>query len=815
MPESEYEVELFRKQGFTRQTCSKCSTPFWSLGIHETCGEAPCQEYDFIGASPFKKKLTYRAMREDFLSFLEQNGHTRVKRYPIVARWRDDVFFVQASVYPFQPWVISGGASPPANPLAISQPCVRFLDIDNVGKTGQHFTMFEMMAHHAFNFPKKFIYCKGRTVEICHLFLTERLGVDPALVRYKESWWEGGGNSGPCFEVVFGGAEPATLVFMMNREVNGHRIPMETQVVDTGYGLERLTWLSQATTSAFEAVFGEALAYLKRATGAKRVDDRVLREYSKVAGMLKVETLADIRTIRQRTAERVGISVDELVAQVSPLEALYIVCDHSRALIFLLGDGVVPSNSRKGFDVETLLQLYDSHGLNPDVVQEFTNLPITIPDDFYARVAARHERPVAEPTKRIAISKELPTTKLRVYEDRRRRSFRAKVLAVEGEAVVLDQTFFYPEGGGQEADHGTIDEFEVYDVQRTGPSVLHFVRGDASRLQGKRVTCTIDANRREALMRNHTATHIVLGAARKVLGNHVWQAGAHKAADMARLDITHFDALTDAEFAKIEELANDQVLASRQVRAKVLPRDLAERKFGFRLYQGGSVPGGELRVVEIPKWDVEACGGTHVARTSDVALIKLLRSTRIQDGVVRLEYAAGKAAFDAVRKQSEEVKRTAEIFGVPADQLVSTAERVVSEWKELRKLSQRTTDEQAAAKAREAVQTTRMAWPLVKQEVAEGVGFMMSMSHGMASETRATAILWAKAPNDVRLIVSRGPDVPVDAAEILQSVAPELRGKGGGKPDFAQSRLPNLDQARAAAERLERAIREKLGIPSG
>ena len=79
MPESEYEVELFRKQGFTRQTCPKCSTPFWSLGIHETCGEAPCQEYDFIGASPFKKKLTYRAMREDFLSFLEQNGHTRVK----------------------------------------------------------------------------------------------------------------------------------------------------------------------------------------------------------------------------------------------------------------------------------------------------------------------------------------------------------------------------------------------------------------------------------------------------------------------------------------------------------------------------------------------------------------------------------------------------------------------------------------------------------------------------------------------------------------------------------------------------------------
>src|SRR5881296_3514995 len=870
MPESEYEVELFRKQGFTRQTCAKCNTPFWSLGLHDTCGEAPCQEYDFIGASPFKKKLTYRAMREDFLSFLEQNGHTRVKRYPIVARWRDDVFFVQASVYPFQPWVINGEASPPANPLAISQPCVRFTDVDNVGKTGQHFTMFEMMAHHAFNFPKKFLYFKDRTVELCHLFLTERLGADPALPRYKESWWQGGGNSGPCFEVVFGGAEAATLVFMMNREVNGHRIPMDTQVVDTGYGLERLTWLSQATTSAYEAVFGEALAYLKRATGAKRVDDRVLREYSKVAGMLKVETLADIREIRKQTADRVGISVDELVAQVSPLEALYTVCDHSRALIFLLGDGVVPSNSRegyfarllvrrglralkdlnityslgdtvsfmidqiredypefffnkgdilkllkveesryketlekgratvgkiateltaagKGFDVETLLQLYDSHGLNPDVVQEFTDLPIAVPDDFYARVAARHERPATEPAKRIEISKDLPPTKLRVYEDRRRRTFRAKVLAVEGEAVALDQTFFYPEGGGQEADHGTLDEFEVYDVQRVGPTVLHFVRGDAGRLRGKRVACTIDAPRREALMRNHTATHIVLGAARKALGNHVWQAGAHKAVDMARLDITHFDALTDAELLKIEELANDQVLASRQVRAKVLARDLAERKFGFRLYQGGSVPGGELRVVEIPKWDAEACGGTHVARTSDVALIKILRSTRIQDGVVRLEYAAGKPALEEIRNQSAALAKVASALGVSTDQVVVATDRLVGEWREQRRELEKARAATAGGAVSELVAKAEevAGVRVVVHRITGTMADLLPLSRHLAENPDVVAVLGA-AGETASVVVTRGARARVDSAAALRAATDILGGKGGGRPDFAQ-----------------------------
>ncbi|HKZ89684.1 MAG TPA: alanine--tRNA ligase [Thermoplasmata archaeon] len=898
MPESDYALEFFQKQGFTRQTCAHCKKAFWSLGSQETCGEAPCQEYDFLGASPFKKKLTYRAMREDFLSFLEQNDHTRVKRYPIVARWRDDVFFTQASVYPFQPWVIAGVAPPPANPLGISQPCVRFVDIDNVGKTGQHFTMFEMMAHHAFNFPGRRIYWKERTVELCQTFLAERLGLDPAVVRYKESWWQGGGNSGPCFEVTFGGAEAATLVFMENREVDGQRVRMDTQVVDTGYGLERLTWISQGTTSAYEAVFGDALAYLKRATGAKHVDERILAEYSKVAGALNVESLADVREIRERTAARLGITPEELVVEIAPLEALYTICDHARALMFLLGDGVVPSNGRDGYfarllvrrglralkglnisytlvdtisflidqvredypefffnkgdilkllkveearyketldkgratvarleadltaagktlDTDALIELYDSHGLTPDVVKEFTSLRVEVPDDFYVRVTARHNRPQSETEKPHAVPANLPPTRLRVYEDRRKRRFRAKVLAVVGDGVVLDQTYFYPEGGGQEPDHGSLGGLEVVDVQKAGPTVLHRVRGDASGLVGKKVACEIDDVRRRALMSHHTATHLVLGAARKVLGNHVWQAGAHKAQDLARLDITHFDSLTDEEVARIEAAANEQVLRASPVRAKVMSRDLAERKFGFRLYQGGSVPGGEVRVVEIPKWDVEACGGTHVARTSDVGLVKILRATRIQDGVVRLEYAAGRAAFDAVQSQGRDLARVAEILGTPRDQVVPSAERIVSEWKELRKEAERLADARAAEKALKAVEADRGPWPLLKQEVREGAGFMMAMSKATAAEARATGIYWASTPSDVKLVVTRGARVPIDAAELVRAIAPEFKGKGGGRPDFAQASFPSGTLAQAAAEKIERLVREKLKSLSG
>jgi len=152
---------------------------------------------------------------------------------------------------------------------------------------------------------------------------------------------------------------------------------------------------------------------------------------------------------------------------------------------------------------------------------------------------------------------------------------------------------------------------------------------------------------------------------------------------------------------------------------------------------------------------------------------------------------------------------------VPPDQVVSAAERLVAEWKELRKLSQRTTNEQAAAKTREEIGTAKGAWPIVKDEVAQGVGFMMSMSKATASESRATGIYWAKAPNDVKLVVTRGRDVPIDAAELVRTVAPEFHGKGGGKEHFAEASFPNVDQARAAATKLEELIRTKLGIQSG
>ncbi len=883
---SPYELRFFQEGGFTRQQCPTCGRAYWSLETHPNCGETPCQEYVFIGASPMGKRLDLRAMREAFLAFFENRDHTRITRYPVVARWRDDVFYTQASVIPFQPWVVEGLAQPPANPLVLSQPCVRFNDIDNVGRTGQHFTLFEMMAHHVFNYKGKPIYFRERTTELCHAFMTEELGIPPGTLRYVESDWAGGGYSGPCFEVTADGAELATLVFMMYRGENpDDREPLGCRVVDTGYGLERLTWVSQGSPSAYEAVFGEVLETLKTEAEVE-TDSEILAAYSKVAGGMNVETHGDVRRLRQQVAARAGVSVKELMAETLPLEDLYALCDHSRALAFVLGDGVVPSNVKEGYfarllvrralralgrrelklslddlvgmqiaqfaqdypelrtmeeeirklvrveegkyretlkkgrkivvqlgeriDVEELVQLYDSHGLVPEVVQEFAEGEVEIPDDFFTLVAERHldQEPRSEARR---VPEGLPSTKLLFYDDPRRLRFQATVLGLHEGHAILDRTYFYPEGGGQEADTGRIGKLRVTDVQLAGGVVLHRIEGEGDLEVGRRVRCQVDEGRRLRLMRHHTATHIVNGASRAVLGQHVWQAGAHKSEEHATLDITHYANLTVEELRAVETLANRIVMENRPVHQGFEPREEAEAQYGFGLYQGGSIPGKLLRVVNIEDFDVEACGGTHLFRTGETGMIKLLGSRRIQDGVVRLQYVAGEAALDHVREQESAVREASRILRSRPDDLPQAAERLQAERKSLtrkveRMEAQRTSGEvEDLLEAAEEIGEVR----LVVHEVKGGTRTLIALAKELLARPGVVCVLGGR-DGTASLVLGRSDDVDLDVSVGIQKAASILGGKGGGKPDFAQGGGPHVEKLEKAADRAASWIRERL-----
>jgi alanyl-tRNA synthetase len=191
-------------------------------------------------------------MRSHFLEFFAANGHTKIRPYPIVARWRDDVYLVGASIYDFQPYVTEGIMPPPANPLVISQPSIRFTDIEAAGLTaGRHGTIFEMGGAHAFNYPNNEIYWKDQTVRYHHQLLTDVMGVPSEAVSYKEHFWSGGGNAGPDLEAIVSGLEISTLVFMQYKVQGDQLTQLPIRTVDTGYGIERWAWLSTGSPSGF------------------------------------------------------------------------------------------------------------------------------------------------------------------------------------------------------------------------------------------------------------------------------------------------------------------------------------------------------------------------------------------------------------------------------------------------------------------------------------------------------------------------------------------------------------------------------------
>jgi len=324
MDNGEYDIEYFKENGFVRKQCEKCGSYFWTRDKDiKTCGDAPCEIYSFIG-SPIFKERSPDEVRESFLSFFEDRSHTRLGRYPVVARWRDDIYLTIASIADFQPFITSGKVPPPANPLVISQPCIRLEDLESIGKSGRHLTIFEMMGHHAFNKRgEEEIYWKNDTVRYCDDFLRQ-LGVDMESVTYKEAPWVGGGNAGPCLEVITGGLELATLVFMdlelsprgdINMEGQQYR-KMNTYIVDTGYGLERFVWASKGTPTVYDAMFPTVIKELVNAAGIEHpieTHPEIIITHASLSGSMKrVEIAKKLGYFAGVSPEHIGADRNDL-----------------------------------------------------------------------------------------------------------------------------------------------------------------------------------------------------------------------------------------------------------------------------------------------------------------------------------------------------------------------------------------------------------------------------------------------------------------------------------------------------------------------
>jgi alanyl-tRNA synthetase len=391
----------------------------------------------------------------------------------------------------------------------------------------------------------------------------------------------------------------------------------------------------------------------------------------------------------------------------------------------------------------------------------------------------------------------------------------------------LDRTCFYPEGGGQPADHGFLAfgkaKAEVVDVQKIGRVIVHKLKDSSVPKEGATVKGFLDWEKRYALMKAHTATHLINGAARRVLGEHVWQHGTQKGLESSRLDISHYRRLSPEEVHKIETLANEAVLANLRVETAWLSRNEAESRYGFRLYQGGAVPGKEIRVVKTGDWDVEACAGTHLNSTGEIGFIKIVYTERVQDGVERLAYAVGLQALKAVQQQERLLWKVSEVLSAPVEKLDKTAERIAKELKEANAEKRKLIKELAAKESAgfESTATSEVMQEingvkLVKRDFQEAIDVnrMVQTANKVIERDEATVTLfYGTDGKTARILVMAGKAAlakGVHAGEVVKAVSPIIGGGGGGRPNFAQGGGTQPEKLQEAVEKAEETIKKQL-----
>ncbi|MEM4598854.1 MAG: alanine--tRNA ligase [Candidatus Diapherotrites archaeon] len=860
--EKHYKVPFLKEKGFSRQKCEKCGRFFWSLNPgRKVCADSSCSSFGFIGKKT--KGYGYVETWREIERYFVKHGHKSIARYPVVARWRDDLYFTNASIIDFQPYVVSGELEPPANPLVVPQPCLRFNDLQNVGTTGQHYSAFIMFGQHAFNSKKTgLFYWKNEALEHDFNYLTKVIGVPKEELVFMEDVWAGGGTFGPSMEYLAHGVELGNCVFMQFRETPSGWEELKTKVIDMGAGLERLAWYTNGTPTSYDIVFKDVLKKMFADSGLK-YDAKKFALFSKLGGALNVEE-GNVREKRSQILKSIGLEEKDFEESIRPVQALYACADHLKALLYAITDGMLPSNSGGGYNLRILLRrvfsfneefdlkldiagilethavalkgldpllssgvnsvieivaeeeqknkelrakagqiiasivekaskgekigeselikLYESNGIAPELIEKEASkkgVKLEIPENFYYLIAKKNEK-AAMSEQKATLSKEYPKTKELYYKDPLLSSFKAKVIGKEGNKIVLDQTAFYGTSGGQAHDIGKINGVPVVSVEKLEGITLHAVSEPEKFRIGSSVTGVIDIERRKQLMRHHTATHLLNACCKKLLGMHIWQAGAQKDVDKAHLDVTHYKRIAKEQIRELEKMVNALVLADIPVKTFFMPRNEAEQKYGFTLYQGGYVPGKELRIVEIPGVDVEACGGTHALRTSDIGFFKIIKREGVQDGIERLTFVCGLEALKNVQEKEAILEEAAAKISVQPHELPKAVERFFSEWKQLRKKVDLLTERNASLIGKSLLSEKG---PLVKLFIDDAEKKTLIEIGNYVMSNRADLALVIGSGSD--FVVFCGDKSGKKAKDLLSEILSKLQGKGGGNDRMA------------------------------
>ncbi len=406
---------------------------------------------------------------------------------------------------------------------------------------------------------------------------------------------------------------------------------------------------------------------------------------------------------------------------------------------------------------------------------------------------------------------EAPVTALRIVREQDRTE------------LVFDRTPFYAESGGQVGDTGLLldpDTREriavVENTYKPAPNaIVHRVKLLNGLTEGQTVIARVDEPLRESTMRNHTATHLMHAALRQVLGTHVKQAGSVVEPGRLRFDFTHYAALTPQEIGDVERLVNEQVLANTEVKTDVMDLDNALQTGAMALF--GEKYGDKVRVVSVPGFSRELCGGTHVHRTGDIGLFKIVYEGSISAGVRRIEAITGMGALDRFQTATGTLTRLAHIVHVPEDDAVDQVEKLLLDQKALEKQLERLREKLAAAQVGTLEQQARVI-KTVRVLAAQAPGMDRAQLRSLADSLRnkwksAVVVLASAEDSNVAIITAVTKDLTgkVHAGRLVGQVAQAVGGKGGGRPDMAEAGGKNPEALDGALENVYATVEGMLG----
>ena len=871
-------------------------------------------------------------LRESFLSFFESKEHLRYPSASLVPKDDDSLLLINSGMAPLKNYFL-GLEKPPRKRLTTCQKCIRTPDIEQVGKTSRHGTYFEMLGNFSFGdyfkrdatkwaleflvdvleipMDKIWVTIYEKDDEAFEIWTEQNKFPAERIVRLgkEDNFWEiGSGPCGPCSEIYFDRGEEYTcdapecgigkcecdrymeiwnLVFtQFNSDGKGNYTPLEHPNIDTGMGLERLACVMQGVDNLFEV-------------------DTVQNIMKHIASIADVSYGSDAKT---------DIS-------------LRVITDHIRSTVFMVGDGILPSNEGRGYVLRRLLRRAARHGrllginepflykVCETVIEENKGVYTELEDnaDYIKKIIRVEEErfgktieqgievlgsildklermTVNNPIIRgedafrlydtfgfpIDLTREIAEDRgvsvdekgfIELMKEQRDRAREAhakqggigweedvlagldiednfvgytktetdtKILAIikdneivdnilEGQeaVLILEETPFYAESGGQVGDIGNVIDgdnvFEVVDCKHSPTGhILHIGRVGKGKIHnGENVKAVVNSMFRNDVMRNHTATHLLHAALRKVLGDHVHQAGSFVNDEVTRFDFTHFSAVTQEELSEIEEIVNFNILSGLDVTTEEMPIAEARKKGAMALF--GDKYSEIVRVCKIEDKSMELCGGTHVKNTATIGLFKILSESSVAAGVRRIEATTGNGVLRLIKNQDSKINEIAETLKVnnPAE-IVTRAKTLVSEISELEKevssLESKLTSQQVGN-----IEDMFVSVGSVKLGVLATSGSMSALQE-KADELKnqypnVVGVFVANEEDKATALVFAGKDAVkagIHSGKLIKEITAIAGGNGGGRPDNAKGGLPEMDKIDNALAAVKDLVEQQL-----